>query len=252
MKEEILKKLEEIEKTQQVRVLFACESGSRAWGFASPDSDYDVRFVYAHEKDWYTGIEDRKDFIELPVNAVFDVVGYDIRKMLKLFRGSNAKIFEWLQSPVMYRTDAAFLEAIKNLIPHYYSQRAGLHHYLGLTRNTLNNDLAGEQVKLKKYFYALRPVLAALWICEKKTCPPMEFQYLRTLITDADINSRIDRLLAQKVQVDEKFMIAPDAVLHGFIKAAFDKCDAHAQTLEAMQTGAGELNNLFRKTVGLL
>lgn len=251
IKKEILLKLEEIEQTKNVTILFAIESGSRAWGFHSPDSDYDVRFVYMHQKDWYLGIEDRKDFIELPVNEVFDVVGYDIRKMLRFFRTTNGKIYEWIQSPVVYRKHGNFMEEIKQLIPEYYSAKAGLHHYLGLTKNTLDNELQGEQVKLKKYFYALRPVLAALWITKKHECPPMEFRHLRTLITDDKLNMAIDRLLEKKVQVDEKFLTEPDSMVHGFIKTTFDLCSEHAKGLQKKETDAGSLNMLFQKTIGL-
>ena len=153
MRDAILEKLYEIEKDNNVTVLFAIESGSRAWGFHSPDSDYDVRFVYMHQKDWYLSIEDRQDFIDLPVNKVFDVNGYDIRKMLKFFRSTNGKIYEWIQSPIIYKSYGDFLPAIKNLVDQYYSPKAGIHHYLGLTKNTLENDLKGDEVKLKKYFY---------------------------------------------------------------------------------------------------
>jgi predicted nucleotidyltransferase len=171
-----------------------------------------------HKKDWYLGIEDRKDHIDFPVNDDLDVVGYDLRKMLKLFRGSNAKIYEWLQSPIAYKKDESFLAGIRSLMPVYYSLRAGIHHYLGLTRNTFDNDLQKEQVKLKKYFYALRPVLAATWIAEKKEYPPMEFKYLRTLIRDADLSERIEQLLRKKVTVNETYMMEPDIILNEFVK----------------------------------
>jgi len=86
--------LEKIEKEHKVKILFAWESGSRAWGFASKDSDYDVRFIYVHEKNWYFGIDDQRDVIELPVNEVLDVNGWDVRKALRLFRKSNAPLYE--------------------------------------------------------------------------------------------------------------------------------------------------------------
>jgi hypothetical protein len=246
-----LNKLQVIETEKNVTILFAIESGSRAWGFHSPDSDYDVRFVYMHEKDWYLGIEDNKDFIDLPVNEVFDVVGYDIRKMLRFFRTTNGKIYEWIQSPIVYQKHGSFLTDIRHLVTEYYSPKAGLHHYLGLTKNTLDNDLAGEQVRLKKYFYALRPVLAAAWIMQKNECPPMEFGHLRTLITDKKLDAAIDKLLAKKVTVDEKYMAAPDPLVHQFIKSTFDLCSEYAKTLDRKETDVTSLNTLFQKTIGL-
>lgn len=251
MKEIILEKLAAIEKEHAIRILYACESGSRAWGFHSPDSDYDVRFIYIHEPDHYFGIEDRKDFIQLPVNEELDIVGYDIRKMLKLFRASNAKIFEWIQSPVVYKVEPSFHEGITALIDEYYSPRAGIHHYTGLTRNTLDNDLQSEEVKLKKYFYALRPVLAAKWIAVKMKCPPMEFHSLRAMSEDADVNARIDRLLEKKVQVSEGYRIEKDAVLNEYIRAQMDYCLAVATSLSPRHTDVSHLNLLFKKMVRL-
>lgn len=251
MEEIILNKLREIEESHNIRILYACESGSRAWGFHSPDSDYDVRFIYAHDKDWYLGIEDRKAHIEFPVTNELDIVGYDVRKMLKLFRGSNAKIYEWLQSPVVYKKDDEFLNAIRGLMNDYYSLRTGVHHYLGLTKNTFNSELQQPQVKLKKYFYALRPVLAAQWIVEKKVFPPMEFAHLRQIITDKMIDERIDGLLKQKVIVGEGFLITPDAELNQFIGEQIDYCWNASTSLESKETSVSALNKLFRNTIGI-
>ncbi len=81
--------LAEIEAQENVRIVYACESGSRAWGFPSSDSDYDVRFIYLHPLEWYLSIEKRRDVIERPITGVLDVNGWDLRKALQLFRKSN-------------------------------------------------------------------------------------------------------------------------------------------------------------------
>lgn len=251
MQEIISNKLREVEESHNVRILYACESGSRAWGFHSPDSDYDVRFIYAHDKDWYLSIEDRKGHIEFPVTDDLDIVGYDVRKMLRLFRGSNAKIYEWLQSPVVYKKDDEFLNAIHGLMNDYYSFRTGVHHYLGLTKNTFNSELQQSQVKLKKYFYALRPVLAAKWIVEKKVFPPMEFAHLRQIIADNMIDEKIEALLKQKVLVGEGFLTTPDAILNQFIGEQMEFCWKEAANLESKETSVSALNQLFKKTIGI-
>ncbi|MEI6947920.1 nucleotidyltransferase domain-containing protein [Paraflavisolibacter sp. H34] len=247
----IRKQLHETAEAKHVTILFACESGSRAWGFHSPDSDYDVRFAYTHPADWYLTIEDKKDFIELPVNEVFDINGYDIRKLLKLFRGSNAKIYEWIQSPIFYEQHDAFLQHLRSLVPDYFSPKVGLHHYLGLCRNTLETHLQGEQVRLKKYFYALRPVLAARWIQQHGTPPPVEFSQLRTLITDSAVNEHVAALLEKKALVAEKHLVAPDPLLHHFIQEHMQECEHYAKGLVRKDTDAAPLNDLFRKTIGL-
>jgi predicted nucleotidyltransferase len=184
MKGIIREKLEGIELGNSVKVLYACESGSRAWGFASPDSDYDVRFVYMQTRDQYLSIRERSDVIELPVNEVLDIGGWDCRKALQLFLKSNAVLYEWLQSPIVYKETTGFASELRGLMGKYFSMRAGGHHYLSMARNTLENDLQGDSVKLKKYFYALRPALACLWVVERAGVPPMEFGSLRTIVED--------------------------------------------------------------------
>ncbi|MBD1366800.1 nucleotidyltransferase domain-containing protein [Mucilaginibacter sp. ZT4R22] len=185
MRETINQKLLELEQQQNIRILYACESGSRAWGFASPDSDFDVRFIYARQLNDYLNIADIKDVVELPVNEILDIGGWDLRKALKLFLKSNSPLYEWLQSPIIYQQDDSFATTLQALMSAYYSQRSGANHYLSMAFNTLTNDLQSSEVKMKRYFYALRPALACQWIIEKGTVPPMEFAHLRVLINDS-------------------------------------------------------------------
>ena len=250
MKEAIDQQIKAIEQNNQVRVLFACESGSRAWGFASPDSDYDVRFIYAQPINNYLSIRERKDTIELPVNQELDVNGWDIRKALQLFLKSNAPLYEWLQSPIVYKADSNFSSELKELMPTYFSHRAGCHHYLSIVRNTFENDLQGKQVKLKRYFYALRSLLAGLWIVENKSLPPMEFGQLRTLITNNDWNESIDILLEQKKAADEKALIDPVAFLQQWIEKTLVYCKEKADALEPVKHDIAVLDVLFRKYIG--
>ena len=250
MKEAIDQQIQAIEANNGVRVLFACESGSRAWGFASPDSDYDVRFIYAQPLNNYLSIRDGKDTIDLPVNEVLDVNGWDIRKALQLFLKSNAPLYEWLQSPIVYKADSDFSRELRELMPTYFSLRAGCHHYLSIVRNTFDNDLQGEQVKLKRYFYAFRSLLAALWIVENKSLPPMEFGPLRTLIADKDWNESIDALLVQKKAADEKALITPVALLQQWIGETLVYCNWKASALEPGKPDIVLLDVLFRKYTG--
>src|ERR1700761_3522589 len=191
MKETILQKLLELEQAENIKILYACESGSRAWGFSSPDSDFDVRFISTRDTGHYLSIADTTDVVGLPVNDVLDIGGWDLKKALKLFLKSNAPLFEWLQSPIVYRQNDAFVAEMKNLMPAYFSPRTAANHYLSMAANTLRDDLQGGEVKLKRYFYALRRPLACLWIVEKQAVPPMEFEPLRALITDESIQSDI-------------------------------------------------------------
>jgi uncharacterized protein len=249
MKEIILESLQRMEDEKDVKILFACESGSRAWGFHSPDSDYDVRFVYVHKRKRYLELENMKEFIEFPKDEILDIVGYDLRKMLKLFRSSNAKIFEWIQSPVLYRQDEAFLNNIKSLAGDYFSPKAGLYHYLGLCRNTFGNYLQGDKIKLKKYFYAIRPLLAARWIVKYNSCPPMEFETLRLMVDDKKVDQRIELLLKQKAVEAESFFMSPDPMLQIYIQEKIAEAEAYAKYLESRDAPVQPLNELFQQSV---
>lgn len=159
MKSIIVEKLSEIGESNQVKNLFAIESGSRAWGFPSPDRDYDVRFIYVHSKEYYLSVDEQRDVIELPINDLLDINGWELRKALRLFKKSNGPLYEWLQSPIVYTQNTEFVDELKNLMPHYFSPRATMHHYLSMAKTVFESDLGGGEVRLKKYFYALRPIL---------------------------------------------------------------------------------------------
>ncbi|MDN3583487.1 nucleotidyltransferase domain-containing protein [Mucilaginibacter flavus] len=245
----IHQKLLELERSENIKILYACESGSRAWGFASPDSDFDVRFIYVKPLNHYLQITDQTGVTGLPVDEVLDISGWDLRKALKLFLTSNSTMYEWLQSPIVYAEQPGFADELRALMPRYFSLRAGAHHYLSMAHNTLTQDLQAEEVKLKRYFYALRPALACLWIVEKQSVPPMEFEKLRVLITDGNIQNDIDELMEQKKLSDEKAMIAPVLLLNNWLKETLDYCKSKTAGLESHRHLPDELNVLFRKYI---
>lgn len=247
MRDVILKKLDEIEKEHQVKILYACESGSRAWGFASPDSDFDVRFIYIHTQNHYLSIDDGDDVIELPVNEVLDISGWDIRKALKLFRKSNPPLMEWLQSPIIYKANHEFYTEIKNLAPQYFIPRSGYNHYLNMAINAFEGSLLADRVKLKKYFYALRPILACRWTIDKGTLPPMEFEHLRALVTDSSMQTAFDKLLEKKAVTDEKQLVPRNTVIHQFLEDNIAYCKQHEQSTLVRKNESEVLNTLFRK-----
>lgn len=249
MTTEILRLLGEIEIEHDVKILYACESGSRAWGFASADSDYDVRFLYVHKPDWYLSIEERRDVLELPINEVLDISGWELRKALGLFRKSNAQIYEWLQSPIVYMQEDRFHARIMELSREYFAPKPGLNHYLSLARNVLESDLQSEEVKIKRYFYALRSTLAAWWIVQRKEVPPMEFHKLRELIPNSGIQAELDSLLERKRQSDEKTLIPAIPFITDFIAETLAYCYAEKDKLSDERKDSAALNTFFRETI---
>ena len=194
MQEIIKNKLQEIEKEQNIRIILAVESGSRAWGFASPDSDYDVRFIYYKPENEYLRLDEQRDVIELPINSLLDINGWDISKTLRLLYRSNPTLFEWLSSPIIYKSEPE-IEKIKEIAFSFFSCKKGLCHYLSMAKSNYREYLKTDMVRAKKYFYVLRPIFACRWILEKETPPPMLFSELLKMETDGELIGHITRLL---------------------------------------------------------
>lgn len=194
-------KLNDIEREDAVSIPFACESGSRAWGFASADSDYDVRFIYLRSKDWYLSIdlESKRDVIERPILDVLDVNGWDLRKALRLLRKSNPPLMEWLGSPIIYRDQSALAEQLRDLAKTYHAPAACAYHYLHMARGNFREYLKGDRVWRKKYFYVLRPLLAIRWIEAGRGLVPTEFQSLLDVCDcDQSLMAAIASLIEEK------------------------------------------------------
>jgi hypothetical protein len=249
MQELIKQKLAEVEKSQHIRILYACESGSRGWGFPSIDSDYDVRFIYVHSQDWYFSIEERKDTIELPVNEVLDISGWDIRKALQQVRKSNPAVFEWMESPTVYQEQADFEARFASLMAHYFSPRVFIFHHLGLVKKMLVETKEGEAVKLKKCFYILRSLLSAMWVREKLAVPPMEFEPLKEMLPEGELLTLINEWQQQKAQATEKEVVQSPAIFDAFVAQQFRQCELFAQTAPVHREDTEPLNEFFRHIV---
>lgn len=199
---EINEKLDEIERTEGVRILHAVESGSRAWGVASPDSDYDVRFIYVRPKNDYLRLDEPRDVIEWQLDEVLDINGWDLKKALRQFAKGNATLFEWSGSPIVYRTTEEW-ERIKEISRQYFSEKAAVHHYYGTANSTLQGYLLGDTVRYKKYFYVLRPLFAAQYIEKYHTVPPVRFDDLLKMDIPVDLRQAINELLEVKKRTTE-------------------------------------------------
>jgi uncharacterized protein len=200
-------RLAAVASEHQARVLLAVESGSRAWGFPSPDSDYDCRFIYVRRSEDYLSLHPPRDVIEFPTDAVLDVNGWDLGKALRLLLKGNAVVIEWLTSPLVYAGDARFRDEALALAKQAARPAAVARHYLHLGERQRRDYFADDRaVPLKKLFYALRPASALRWLRlhPGEAVAPMHFQ---TLIAGADLPAEVtaivDDLLIRKAATRE-------------------------------------------------
>lgn len=220
---EIDVRLDTIVRENSVRILFAVESGSRAWGFPSPDSDYDCRFVYVRGHDDYLSLFPKRDVIETAVTPVFDVNGWDVAKALKLMLSGNAVIIEWLTSPIVYRADTQSRADILALAGQIADRNRIAKHYMHLAKQIAAKYLDDpNEVALKKIFYALRPVVALRWLSRHPDAriAPMNFQQLCAGAgLSSEVESLISKLLVEKAASREMGRGPLPGVLAEFIGA---------------------------------
>ena len=239
MEQTIVRKLREIEKNERIHILLAVESGSRAWGFPSMDSDYDVRFIYIRQKEDYLRLEKTRDVIELPLDGILDINGWDLQKTLRLFHKSNPTLFEWFSSPIVYM-ETPFADT------NYFPTNRSLYHYIHMAEKNRREYLNDHMVKIKKYFYVLRPVLACRWILETKTPPPMLFSELMEAELPDALREEVERLLELKQNVPEVKMIAKVDKLNTYLENSIEDIRNTLKTLnETKMADWQELNDLF-------
>ena len=249
MIERIRKELAKIEQKENVKILHCVESGSRAWGFASPDSDYDVRFIYARPLSHYLRLETTRDVIEWQLDETLDINGWDVQKALRLLHKSNPTLFEWNSSPIVYRTTEAW-KSVAAVIDKYFKQKAGLYHYLSTAKGNYREYLQGETVRLKKYFYVLRPLLACKWILEYGEAPPMRFSVLKERYLSGEIGAAVDALLDIKINAPEKKTGGRIAVVNEYLDETIAALEKTIATMPADPPGGyEELNALFSALV---
>lgn len=248
MEKEIKQYLEDIEQQHGIKILYACESGSRGWGFPSPDSDYDVRFIYIRPCNDYLGIETLPDHLDFPLNDQLDIYGWDLRKVLRLMARSNVTPFEWLQSPVVYYEAAGFRQALWSLCPPYFNARSNTFHYLGIAKGAMAAVTEAQTLSIKKLFYILRPLLAAQWCVTQHTIAPMHIDALATLLPET-LRVLLQVLIVQKAEAAEAATITLDPAMRLWIDTVAADCRQQAQAVKPKPFSAGSLNQFFRKTI---
>lgn len=247
MNHSIQNKLNAIALEKGVEILYAVESGSRAWGFVSPDSDYDIRFIYKHDLNYYLSLWEQTDVIEFMTEDDLDGSGWDLRKTVKLLAKSNAPLLEWIYSPVVYYENEAFMYQMRALAKDCFSPVTCLHHYLGTTKNFMD-VCEQEEVKLKSYFYALRTALAGKWIIENNTFPPVAFMDLLP-IAPQNIQEKIKELMQIKAHQDESYLHPKEVLITDFLKETVQFNIGNAADLRSGKKMAVELDGVFRGVI---
>ena len=222
MKTRIIEEIKRVEQKYGIEVLYACETGSRAWGFPSPDSDYDVRMIYKHSLDWYLTLSEKKDNIEyMSEDKEIDLTGWDIRKSLKLLFKSNASLLERIQSPIVYAQKEGFVSDYLNYAIQCYSPISTLYHYLKLAENSFEEVSVLKEYRLKRMFYALRGAVACKWIMSRNEMPPILFTKRETAEL---IKYAANSFLATKIT---------------FINEIADLCEKVGANVSDVSTGIG-------------
>jgi predicted nucleotidyltransferase len=229
--EEIDRRLATVASDESVRIPWAIESGSRAWGFPSPDSDYDCRFIFVRPVEHYLSLWPSRDVIETPVDKVYDVNGWDLAKTIRLIAKGNATAIEWLRSPIVYQGEVAFRDGLLALADTIVDRNSLGRHYLHVARQ---QRTAG--ATLKRFFYAIRPAVALRWLeaNPSEVIPPMD---LPTLLIESDLSNAIVEaardLVALKSRTRELGSGAPPTVLDRFVGEQLER----AQSLDSSALG---------------
>ena len=210
-----------------------------------------MRFIYVHPRDWCLSIdvEEKRDVIERPINDELDISGWDLRKSLQLLRKSNPPLLEWLSSPIIYKEPGKIAQQLRRAVTEFYSPISAFHHYLHMAQGNNREFLKGELVRVKKYFYVLRPLLAIRWI-ENSTHPvPMEFQKLVDACVDSpEVRSAIDDLLTRKRAGRELDREPKINVLSDFIDAELSRLEK-LKVPEREKPDFEKLNEIFRNAI---
>jgi len=259
LREHILSVLEQIEEEYDVKILYACESGSRAWGFPSKESDYDIRFIYIHKKEWYLSIDQRRDVLEvpkhdklsIPVDKLLDLNGWELTKALRLFRKSNPPLLEWLHSNIVYYQAFSAINTMQELESQIFSPISGIHHYLKMAKGNYRDYLNREEVKIKRYFNIFRPLLAAKWIEKHNEFPPNGFnQLIEDLLPTGEIRKIIDDLIKQKMAGEVLALNPRTEVINPFLEHEIEHLEQYVKdVLVDIPDPTELLNQLFRVTL---
>lgn len=240
-----------IEEKNNVKILYAIESGSRGWGFESKDSDFDVRFIYIHPVEWYLSVFEGPDIIEIPVDEVLDVNGWDLRKALKLMYRSNASLLEWLSSPITYRQNQELVKELRQVAEKYFSPISVTYHYINIAKKSFDGLEGLNNVNIKKLFYVIRPILSCMWIENFNTIPPMNLQaMMKEVKMDDKVKTIIEELVTIKADRIESDTIKQPTELMEFLRDKLEYYYSYAKNIKTeKERDSSILNEFFHETI---
>ena len=251
---EILDEIAYLERFENIDVLFAVEAGSRAWGFDSPDSDYDVRFVYKRRIPDYLRLDGRSDTVDWK-NGDMDMSGWDLDKFLRLVRGSNPSAFEWLGSPIIYRENAHW-DLVRKLSDKCFDPVSAAHHHVGMARSNMKAHFKGDSVPAKRYLYVIRSIFAGTYALRHFKQIPVPFSELyqdQYWQLDSDISNAIDGLLEQKRSNRENGVQTRNDGLEEWIEDSLRDIEVKARGYRHREKPPwSEFDLIFLKFLGIL
>lgn len=251
--EHLIQRLQAAAADRQVEILYACESGSRAWDLASTDSDYDLRFIYRHPREWYLSLHPGRDLIG-PIkenDGELDMVGWDVRKFLFHLANSNPSVLEWLNSPIHYYQEGSFLSDCQRLADDCFRPRKAIAHYLGIAHSARQSGLGEDNLwNLKKFCYWMRPILAATYVARHESRPPITMEALLQLLEDNSMIAAVNQLMELKstVREDHRMRIDPHLMTH--LMEMKTRATAACNGMDKVQTDPEAADAFFRQTSG--
>lgn len=249
--DQLLNILHKVELEHNLKVIYGLESGSRAWGFESQNSDYDVRFLYLRPIDWYLCIERRADVLEFETSNHVDLSGWDFKKSLMFLRRSHPVILEWLRSPIVYIEHSKLVRQMRGIGHEFFAPRASVYHYIGWAERILQRYFKPSKLSAKRYFYVIRPILCCRWIQTIGGQPPLPIQELIAAIEmPAEVKLAIESLIERKRAGYELDSVGRITTLDGYIAESLAQIKEFLNTLPRPEYAPFELlNSLFYEVI---
>jgi uncharacterized protein len=248
--DQILTVLQQLEQENNIRILFAAESGSRSWNFPSRDSDYDIRFLYVRPPNDYIVLSDKRDTIEYMPNKMIDAVGWDLKKALRLLTKSNPNLFNWSDSPIIYRSSPPFTKRFRELCGAAYSANTWFHHFLSLAKKKLAVFIDPAQTHVKHFMYLLRAVTACRY-AEKGLGPiPTDFSKAIGRTGEAPtIVTATKELIEKKKEAREKDSLPIPKELSDYAQSEVGRLSHVEIAPVAKPLAEADLNDFFQAIV---